>query len=649
MSVTNQTPVNSFTANGVTTVFNFTFQVLNSSDLHVQVDAQDKIIGSEYTVSGVGNPTGGSVTFLSAPASGASVVVFRDSVLERDTDYQNNGDLRADTVNNDFDRIWLVLQEVFYGVQLAPTLRLGSPLSGTITLPDPGAGKFMRWNLSGDALEAVDGTGTVPGDFIQSGVGAVARSLQSKLGEKVSVKDFGAKGDGTTDDTAAIQAAIDAGKPYSTSTANGRVIYFPPGRYKVTTLDLSACHGVYLVGAGPYATEIFTSGTNQVIKAIGSSSVPLNKAGVKAMTIRGGGKTNTNAHGIDLQWANGCYLQELVFFGCRNALNLAHQWQSVLRDISVHGSGADQSYIGVFMDATDLTYIDNAVQATNVFVQSTSGYGFRLINAQGSKFTNCEAGGSPMTYAWYIGDPPSGTVKCQWIHFANCLGDSTVSSAWLFRQGAATELSQMQLSNCWAGNGDHGFYFDGCTYITAGNLFASGNTNSGIRLVNSSYLTIANSQLNGNNEAASASNGDIHIQGGSYNIINGNMSQMANSAGKSLLEAGATDSNTIMDNTLFQGATIVGASTMIYRNRGFKTENRGSFQITSAATSVSVSHGLGITPTVDHIRLTPRDSMGAATKFWVSAADASTFTVNVNSAPGATITFGWSIDLVRVF
>lgn len=190
MSVTNQTPVNAFTANGVTTVFNFTFQVLDSSDLKVQVDGQDKIIGAEYTVSGVGNPAGGSVTFMSAPASAASVVVFRDSALERDTDYQNNGDLRADTINADLDRIWLALQDILYGVQLAPTIRPGSPLAGAITLPDPGAGKFLRWNLAGNALEAVDGTGTVPGDYIPSGTGAVARQIQIKISDIVSPADY---------------------------------------------------------------------------------------------------------------------------------------------------------------------------------------------------------------------------------------------------------------------------------------------------------------------------------------------------------------------------------------------------------------------------------------------------------------------------
>lgn len=539
---------------------------------------------------------------------------------------------------------WSPVQNTYPGRELLVFDDYASASAAAATLPEGQvidvAVNNTRYSVSGGLL-----TDERPSTPVSVPYGVV-RSVQSKLLDMVSVKDFGAVGDGVTDDTAAIQAAIDAGKPYRAST-KGRIIYFPPGIYKVSTIDLSGCHGVHLFGAGPYATEVFASGTNQVFKAVGSSAEPLNKASIKSMNIRGGGKDNALAHGVDIQWGNHCYLHDLVFFGCRNAINLSHQWQTSLRDISVHGSGADQSYIGVFMDATDLTYIDNAVQATNVFVQGTSGYGFRLINAQGSKFTNCEAGGSPMTYAWYIGDPPSGTVKCQWIHFTNCLGDSTVSAAWLFRQGAATELSQMQLSNCWAGNGHYGFYFDGCTYITAGNLLAVGNTNNGIRLVNSSYLTIANSQLNGNNEAASASNGDILIQGGSYNVINGNLSQMANSAGKSLIEAASTDANLISNNTLFQGATIIGANTKIFRNTGFKTESRGSCQIAATATSVSVSHGLGIAPTVNHIRITPLDNMGSATKFWVSAADASAFTLNVNTAPGSTITFAWSIDLVK--
>lgn len=62
--------------------------------------------------------------------------------------------------------------------------------------------------------------------FLQSGTGAVTRYVQDKLRDTVSVKDFGAKGDGVTDDTAAIVAA--------NAAATGRIVLFPAGTYKFT-------------------------------------------------------------------------------------------------------------------------------------------------------------------------------------------------------------------------------------------------------------------------------------------------------------------------------------------------------------------------------------------------------------------------------
>lgn len=62
------------------------------------------------------------------------------------------------------------------------------------------------------------------GAFTQSGTGAVTTTVQAKLRETVSVKDFGAVGDGVTDDTIAIQAAIDTGFD----------VVFPSASYKIT-------------------------------------------------------------------------------------------------------------------------------------------------------------------------------------------------------------------------------------------------------------------------------------------------------------------------------------------------------------------------------------------------------------------------------
>ena len=67
--------------------------------------------------------------------------------------------------------------------------------------------------------------------FTQTGTGATARTVDSKFKDFVSAKDFGAVGDGSNDDTAEIQAAINTGKP----------VYLPKGTYKITdTLTLNA-------------------------------------------------------------------------------------------------------------------------------------------------------------------------------------------------------------------------------------------------------------------------------------------------------------------------------------------------------------------------------------------------------------------------
>jgi Pectate lyase superfamily protein len=61
--------------------------------------------------------------------------------------------------------------------------------------------------------------------FIQSGTGAVSRVAQDKMRERVSVKDFGAVGDGVANDTAAIQAAMTA------ALVAGKTLFVPAGTY----------------------------------------------------------------------------------------------------------------------------------------------------------------------------------------------------------------------------------------------------------------------------------------------------------------------------------------------------------------------------------------------------------------------------------
>ena len=78
MTVTAQTPSNSSTGNGATTVFPYTFKIISQADIEVSVDGVVQALNTHYTVSGAGDNAGGNVTFLSAPASGAIVVRRRN-------------------------------------------------------------------------------------------------------------------------------------------------------------------------------------------------------------------------------------------------------------------------------------------------------------------------------------------------------------------------------------------------------------------------------------------------------------------------------------------------------------------------------------------------------------------------------------------
>lgn len=107
-----------------------------------------------------------------------------------------------------------------------------------ITIADAG-GYYTSGTVEGALQEAAQASTT---KYTRGGVSAVARTVQNRLRDFVSVKDFGAVGDGTADDTAAIQAAILA-------TSNDTTLVFPNGNYRYTAA-LTIPSNITIKGSG---------------------------------------------------------------------------------------------------------------------------------------------------------------------------------------------------------------------------------------------------------------------------------------------------------------------------------------------------------------------------------------------------------------
>lgn len=151
MTVPVQTPFTSSVANGVTTVFPYSFMIADDDDMKVVVD--DVVQTSGYTVTGIGNPAGGDVIFSVAPANGLKVLRYLDPLLKRETDYQQFGDFLADTVNRDFDKIWLALQAINQNFKRSLKLPVDTTTDQAITEDATSRiGKVVSFDSSGNMV-----------------------------------------------------------------------------------------------------------------------------------------------------------------------------------------------------------------------------------------------------------------------------------------------------------------------------------------------------------------------------------------------------------------------------------------------------------------------------------------------------------------
>lgn len=132
------------TADGSVGPFTFDFLIFLSSHLVVEssdADGTNAVLHTEitdYTVSGVGNPAGGEITFVGGqqPASGKSITMRRVVPLTQLTDYVENDAFPAETHERGLDLLTMIAQQLQEQSDRSLVLTTTTPLSG-LQFPDP--------------------------------------------------------------------------------------------------------------------------------------------------------------------------------------------------------------------------------------------------------------------------------------------------------------------------------------------------------------------------------------------------------------------------------------------------------------------------------------------------------------------------------
>lgn len=343
--------------------------------------------------------------------------------------------------------------------------------------------------------------------YTPPGTGAVSRTLQSKLSDVISVKDFGATGNGTTDDTTFIQNALN----YIASIGSGS-LYFPKGTYKLTaqlTYTYPSILGsLKLFGDGADATNLsWAAGGGLSISTIG----PENAIHIRDMSFLTGA-AGTGSGLLITQTAGSVIPSNIAISDITNV---------TFRGIDGYGVADYWSYGIQVIGQSSINFVNlfimgpASANGTGVFIHGSSSVPPVVFNFTGCIFNNLAVG---FNYGNYV----------QGVSFSQCnWGFNT--TAIFCDTGLSNTQSQLSVVDC-----QMGF----CTTTVAlfstitpfnfcNNLVEIPNTSSGITLQVAGLFTITGNTFLGLN-TASVNNGinvismsSIFNQGAG--LITGNM------------------------------------------------------------------------------------------------------------------------------
>ena len=476
--------------------------------------------------------------------------------------------------------------------------------------------------------------------------GAVNRLINEKLAETISVKDFGAIGNGTTDDTASINAAI----AFAISTG-GNSVYFPAGNYKVTSTITWTGNGVQLIGEGRGISKITANfATGDIIYINGSAS-----SGVKQLSITSSVAKTTgaaihfaNCHNVQ---ATNIGLESNMYYGIQIEGGAA-QFITTIDDFEI-----DSGVIGILIGGSTVaadTWIQNGVinACTNagIFVQYASGlylYGVDIIS--------CSTG---------ITTYPSSNQSVSAVFADAVLCDTCGTNGWNFITNGGN-VNEVTLVNCWGstcGAVDHtssGMYFgQGSGKIEAiaiTNPICVNNQGQGIFVQGATKINIVNPIVSFNSmNNSNADSGITFYQNSSNFSVIGGMCGYDGIAPVNYQQHGIFVDNSCTNFSII-GVDVTGnlssgilnnspTAGHVYGNTGYATNTSGTTSIPVGASTIVVTHGLASTPVINDLSAVPNNDLaiGGAARYWVWNVTSTTFNISVNTTvSGTAIPFSW--------
>ena len=179
--IDNETVVQ-YTSSGES-AFVYPFPILAANELRVSVDQVDQLLTVHYTISGIGDAGGGTVTFVSATTSGELITIWQDMPFKRLTGFNTGAAvLTGQALNTEFARQVRHDQQLRREIGLALRLQVDDPLSGqdmVVPTQVTRAGKFLAFDASGKPTVS-DGSGG--GDTsLRGDLASTAASLGNQL------------------------------------------------------------------------------------------------------------------------------------------------------------------------------------------------------------------------------------------------------------------------------------------------------------------------------------------------------------------------------------------------------------------------------------------------------------------------------------